>query len=234
LRKNKSAVAMIEVDQAVDCFNDITFFRRTEAGNFETPWLFFPVEDFNAHGFHFVRPKMSGKTLPMFDRTFDQLVYADSAFSSFCALNHLYITNEQNMREGAKDIYRYDIDDCINSIVAVLYTRHEDFDVNAIEMKLPFIKKKLSSDERALILHTYANVRAFLLERCPHLFPKKESEENLPPQSTGEMWLNLRYDLAETEAFKGFHTARNAMIYDVLDYLDKKAREVQHQKLKEP
>lgn len=226
LRKNKSVVAKIELEQAVDCFNDITFFRRTAKGSFQTPWYFFPVGNFNHSGVDFVRPEMSG-TLPMYNRSFDQLVYADAAFSNFCILNH-----EQH--SGVK----HELDDFINALIAVLYTQPKRFSIADMETKSKLVQQHLTVAERALILHTYANVRSYILDRCPHLFPPSvgpdEAEGYIEGVSTGEMWLNIRYDLAETEVFKGFDTARSAMIYDALDYLEKKARDVHEQKQKQP
>ena len=230
LRKNKSAVAKIELEQAVDCFNDIVFFRRTTKGSFRMPWYFFPVGDFKLHGQEFCRPDMSGE-LPMYNRSFDQLVYADSAFSAFCLLNNQY-SQTQDKQTGI------DMDQAVNALIAILYTRCRDFNPAEMDLKAKLVPIKLSMPQRTLILHTYANIRELIMDRLPNLFPKvaTEEDEDTDPviQVTGPMWMNLRYDLAETDAFKGFDTARNALIYDALDYLEKKAREANEHKKKEP
>ena len=214
LRKNSLLADKINVEQAVDCFNDITFFKRDDKGDFLTPWYFFPVDSFYAGRAKFHKPEMNG-TLPMYYRIFDQLVYADTAFSNFCVMSH-----------QANHQLSNDTDDSLNALIAVLYQTPQDFDINQLEAKALQVKNKLSPNKKALILHTYANVRKFITDRCPNLFPKKHGDnEPAAPQQTGPMWLNLRFDLAETEVFKGFDTARNALIYDALDYLDKKIKE---------
>lgn len=222
LQKN-NVVSKIELEQAVDCFHDIQFFRRDSKGAFKTPWHFFPIGNFWVDRIEFTRPEMNG-TLPMYNRCFDQLVYADSAFSSFCFLNYQY------RQAPSKDLAR-EMDESINGLIAALYVNPHDFDPAMLQVNSDLVSLKLNLSSRALILHTYANVRSFLVERCPNLFPRPEEDEydalvpESAPELTGPMWLNLRYDLAETEVFKGLETARKALIYDALDYLDKKALE---------
>jgi hypothetical protein len=225
LRKRQGLVAGLDLQQAVDCFNAITFFHRTDKGSFRTPWYFFPVFKFRIGRKTFHRPEMIGG-LPMYERSFDQLVYADSAYSNFCLLNHQYsITPDKKIQD--------EMETCINDMIAVLYTRPENFDPASVHEYSGSISKVLSAQQRAMILHTYANVRMFLVARCSNLFPQPPEEvEEVPaaPLQTGPMWMNLRYDLAETEVFKGFETARAALIYDALDYLDKKALEASKNK----
>jgi hypothetical protein len=229
LRKNKSVVAKIELDQAIDCFNDIKFFIRNSKGSFQTPWYFFPVPAFTVAKYYFEPPLMNGD-LPLYNRTFDQLVFAESAFSAFCVLHYQFKQSPNTQLEK-------DMESAVNSLIAVLY-QYTDFNVADIDEKAALIDKHLKPDQKALILHTYANVRDLIMKRCPTLFPKPLEDEEQPegqepeqvPVHTGEMWLNLRYDLAETEVFKGFDKARNALVYDALDYLEKKAKDALKQK----
>jgi hypothetical protein len=219
IRKNKSLVSKLNIEQAVDCFNDITFFKRNEKGEFLTPWYFFPVETFWAGRSKFVKPEMNGE-LPIYYRSLDQLIYADGAFSSFCVMSY-----------QADPKFASDMDDALNSMIAVLYQSPEDFNITKAEAMAAQIKKKLSPNKKALLLHTYANVRKFITDRYPNLFPRREDDgKEVIPQQTGPMWLNLRFDLAETEVFKGFDTARNSLFYDALDYLEKKLKEAPKQK----
>jgi hypothetical protein len=218
LRKNKALVSKLEVDQAVDIFNDIKFFQRKADGSFETPWLFFPVEGFTTNNFFFARPELNG-SLPMFNRSFQQLVYADSAFSGFCVLNHALSSGEGGVRLQLER----DMQEAIASLVAVLYTPKELFDVADMEVRARQVPLKLNRQKQELVLHTYANVRSFITSRCPNLFPSPLEEaqgEVEPPTFTGPMWMDLRYDLAKTEVFKGFKTANDAGIYDALDFLE--------------
>lgn len=223
LRKNKAAVEKIDVDQAVDCFNAIKFFERKINGEFVSPWLHFPIGGFDFHHKKFCAPEMNGN-LPMYNRTFDQLVYADSAFSTFCVMNYEF------QQTQSKDLAR-EMDDVVNGLIGILYNKPDDFDPVNMEKNARVVALHYNTPEKALILHTYANIRAFIIKRCANLFPQQEEDpyadpSNPPaPRQTGPMWMNLRYDLAETEAFKGLNTARNAWMYDALDYLDKKALE---------
>lgn len=226
LRKNKSAVAKINEEQAVDCFNDITFFNRNEKGEFITPWLFFPVGNFISNNEQFYRPELVGG-LPMFNIIFDQLVYADAAFSAFCVLNYQH-EREELLR--FKRQLQLDMDEAVNSLIAALYSHPQNFDVKKLEVLARLVPLKLTQDERSLILHTYANARAFITNRCPNLFPKQGEQEASEPVTTGEMWMHLRYELAETKAFSGFETARKTLIYDALDFMEKKALEQNQQK----
>jgi hypothetical protein len=222
LRKDKRKVAMIDEAQAVDCFNDIAFFRRNEHGEFVDPWLHFPIPGFHFESRVFRAPEKVGG-LPMYNLVFDQLVYADAAFSNFCVMNHEY------QKIYSKELKK-EMDENVNGLIGVLYTPPEAFDPVNIDMHANIVPLKLNASERALILHTYANIRSFIMDRCPNLFPRQAEAEDpevpaAAPVQTGPMWMNLRYDLAETEAFKGLTTARKALVYDALDYLDKKALE---------
>jgi len=222
LRKNRRAVAKLSLEQAVDVFNDLAFFKRDSAGNFVAPWLYFPIKDFKVKGHVFRRPEMNGN-LPMYDRMFDQLVYADSAFSQFCVLNYQYqqAPSQSLLREMGLSV---------DALIATLYQAPHQFDVIRLEETATLVGADMPIGHKAIILHSYANVRAFLMNRCYNLFPQpatQQREETTPnpPQQTGELWMNLRYDLAETDVFRGFETARRALIYDALDYLDKRAKE---------
>jgi len=212
LRKNNKLVAKLEVEQAVDIFNDINFFKRNPDGSFQTPWYFFPVEGFTIHDFYFARPELNG-TLPMFNRSFQQLVYADSAFSAFCVLN----------KKGEHK----DAEEAVANLVAVLYTPRELFDVGDMNVRAKNVTLKLNQQKQALVLHTYANFRSFITDRYPHMFPKPiptiDQPVNAEPVFTGTMWMNLRYDLAETIQFSGFKTASEAGICDALDFLEREA-----------
>jgi hypothetical protein len=221
LRRSNKLVSKIDVEQAVDCFNNITFFHRDKQGEFLTPWTHFPLGGFNFHLNTFRPPERNGM-LPMYNRTFDQLVYADSAFGQFCVMHY------EHQQTQSKALAR-DIEDTISGLIGILYTLPDDFDPVNLEVKARIVSLHFNTQQRALILHTYANIRKYIISRCPNLFPQPdEVDDNTPPpapRETGPMWMNLRYDLAETEAFKGLQVARRAWMYDALDYLDKKALE---------
>ena len=65
IRKSPLLVDKINVDQMVDCFNDLTFLKQ--------PWYFFP---------NFIRPTNAYHPDEYFhDRTFDHFIHADHEFS---------------------------------------------------------------------------------------------------------------------------------------------------------
>lgn len=219
LRKNKKLVSNIEVDQAVDCFNALDFLKRNDRGSFLIPWYHFPK----------VTNKLSTpsrSTPPLYYHTFEQLCYADSHFSAFCLLNYQY--NRASAKR--KEELLADMNDALNYLIAVIYIKPEDFTTQEMDKVAAYVKQRCPEIMRTLVLHTYANVRQYITDRCPTLFPKPlvvdENQTEEQPQHTGPMWQNLRYDLAKTEVFKGFNVASHARIYDALDFLEKEAIEV--------
>lgn len=208
LRVNKSAVARINEEQVVDCINDITFFRE--------PWYFFPP----------VAPGVfQAPDEYMHDRNFEQLVYADSAFTKYLKLEQ-DLKRAHPSQEGS-----FISSETMNEFIAILYTRPEDFRATEISDRARLMAG-LKDHEKAVIFHTYANVREYIVQRCPSLFPKSDNQSQAPVQVmyTGKLWRNLLFDFSETEAFKGFDRARTAYIYDALDYMEKKMRESMEQK----
>lgn len=209
LRKKKDAVSKINVDQVVDCINDINFFRE--------PWYFFPK---SAKGI-FQAPDEK-----MHDRNFEQLVYADSAFTKFLIMD----------REKDPTAVRI-----LDELIAILYNDPEEFKPEHISDRAKLVAD-LQDHQKALILATYAHIREYIVERCPNLFPKPNTSPAGEPdqsegqiegvQHTGPMWRKLLYCFAETEAFKGYDRARTAKIYDALDYLEQKTIEASELKPK--
>jgi hypothetical protein len=189
LRIDKSAVSRISVEQVVDCINDLTFFRN--------PWYFFP----SCSNAYFESPDEY-----MHDRTIEQLMYADSAYTKYLVL-------QWSVKQGAI-ISEKELNAYLDELITVIYTAESQFD-------------------SAIILHTYANIREYIVKRYPNLFPKTEStgKEEQPPVHTGPMWRDLIFDFSETEAFKGFDKARQARIYTALDYLEKKTKDAKELKL---
>lgn len=204
LRRNKRLVEKITVDQAVDCLNDLKFIHE--------PWYHFPPGESS----RFVAPDEY-----MRDRTFDQFIYADAQFSKFCVLDY------QGKQSGKADEVQMNL--AINKLIGILYTAPERFDAREIHNRACTVDQKMTQEEKAVVLHTFANVREYIVkQRCPTLFPTSSNdamETKSAPVYTGKMWLNLRYDLSETPSFQGLETAKKAWVYDALDLLEKKALE---------
>lgn len=206
LRKNKSAVAKITEEQVVDCIHDLTFIRE--------PWYFFPASGNTM----FVAPDEY-----MHDRTIEQFAYADSAFTK-------YLKMEEQFRMAHPPVDgNYMSIATLNEFIAILYTPADQFQPKDIGARGKLVAG-LSESVKALVFHTYANIREYAMKRCPTLFPKSESKGPAEVVYTGKMWRDLLFDFSETEAFKGYDQARNASMYDALDYLEKKTHEAQQQK----
>lgn len=204
LRKNKSLVAKINEEQAVDCLNDLKFIQE--------PWYHFPPGD---KGFQ--EPDEY-----MHNRTFNQFVYADAEFTKFCVLDY---QGKESRKPDEMQLNR-----AINKMIGILYTAPERFDERKILSRAGTVDQKMTPAEKAVVLHTYANVREYIVkERCPNLFPSSSGDGPAKPVYTGKMWLNLRYDLSETPSFQGLDAAKNAWLYDAMDLLEKKALEIAKQ-----
>lgn len=210
LRKDTSAVAKINEEQVVDCINDIKFFR--------TPWYFFPPG----------RGVFQAPDEYMHNRTFEQLVYADSAFTKYLKLEE-DLKNAHPPQNGS-----FVSEAAFNEFVAILYTPAETFNSKDID-RLSKLARQLKDYEKSLILHTYANIREYVTKRCPTLFPKPAGGDaaNQKVVHSGPMWQALLFDFAETEAFKGYDRARTAYIYDALDYLERKMKQSIEQRSKQ-
>ena len=83
--------------------------------------------------------------------------------------------------------------------------------------------------QKELIVEAYANTRDALIRRCPTFWPQRDEEDPAaagPSEATGPLWHNLHYDVAmKSEAFKGFDSVDEANLYDLIDYLEKEAKE---------
>ncbi len=203
LRKDKKAVSKIDVQQAVDCINDLTFINK--------PWF----------DFIDVKPGYLKKPDDYFTNiTYAQFAHADRCFSKF-------LIEAYNKRDGIE---------YINLLCACLYVT--PFKETELEDHAAEIREQLSIAERSVIFYTYANIREFLVNKYPALFPKppvvedddKQEPKKVKPVDTGPMWQNLWYDLAETPVFQGFENAGKANVYIALDYLEKKQIEILNQK----
>lgn len=203
-RKNKRLVAKINVDQAVDIYNDLQFLNH--------PWTYFPLKRLTTR--HYL---LSAPDERMHDRSFDHFIYADNEFTTYLAL--------EQMRPGDKPNKVY-----LSRLAATLYTRPDidiHFNPDTIEPRAALLEKSIQPWQQSLILHTYANIRKSITARCPVLFnappegTEPPPEDNIKPiKPTGPMWLKLKYRLAETPAFQGYQVAARAPLYTALDYLE--------------
>jgi len=187
------------------CKNIKTFKRLTPGQIYDCfPLLDFIYEDTTTFVVRAVRIDQRTLGAPdpeLKNLSFYELIIADSDFSKFIISKNIQY---------------------LDHLIATLYTRE-------VEM----VTRMQSIEVKEAIMINYAACRNYFTARCPNLFPKQQKDDNDPPgppSYTGEMWLNLLYDLAETPAYQGIENAKKANAYEALDYLEKKAREMKNLK----
>lgn len=191
-------------EQIRDIYHDINLFEKM--------WYSFHVTWINTR-----RAKLFAPENKLADFTFLQLIWADAEYSKFLVLAH----------QGSEEA-----EHALNRFISVLYSpKHEGkkelFTEEVMEEFAGILPAELTFQLKYLILRTYGNCRAFIMQRCEHLFPQSHNADGEPgtPQYTGKMWKDLLYDLADTPAFSGYDRAANTNIYKALDYLEKRAKE---------
>jgi len=190
---------MLSPEQLLDISEDLSFID-TPVYKFHIPWIRTKAGTLKA----------PGENLNTF--TFYQLIKADAEYSKL-----LILTSELKQEQFHS----------INRLISIIYQpEHYQFDEDLIEISAGSLPARLTFDLKYLILHTYASCRRYIVDqRCPDLFNKgDESSEKI--EYTGKMWQDLLFDLSETPAFNGLETAKNARIFNALDYLEKKVKEI--------
>jgi hypothetical protein len=211
IRKNKALVAKINVEQAVDCINDMSFMHQ--------PWYFFP----EVGGY---QPAAYLK-----NHTFIQLFYMDSLFSQY----HVQDYRDRNALPTLHPSVMAHA--FLDEMIGVIYTPPAEFDEARVEEHGKRMSDILTDAQRMVILHAYGNVKEFIIGNCPLLFPQHEEEVTTvkkPPAETEPMWKQLLFDLSETPAYQGIANAKRAPMYEALDYLEKKHKELLDLKSKNP
>lgn len=171
------------------------------------PFLHFFTTHFKSNGRMMVAPDER-----MGDITFQNFYYADAAYSKVGILHHS----------------QQDAEEAINTFIATLYLPHNG------TKRVAFDKEEVlryANDipllpyQKNMILRSYGHIKNYIVnQRCPLVFdiPEEVEAEAIIPQHTGKMWLNIHYNIAESEAFRGFKTTADAGLYEVLDYLQYK------------
>lgn len=199
LRKNKALVNKINVDQAVDIFNDLNFMK--------VPWYYFP--HLMSNKLALVRPDDK-----MARSSFDQFIYADNEFSSYLV-----------KRDQSYCLVKQDTS-YLNRLVVTLYPLlgDEHFDPETVEGRAAAIAGHLKPWQLNLIFFTFAQIRAHVMTRCKTLLPKSPApplgEPAEPPVATGAMWYRIKHQAARTLVFGTFEQTGRANMYSVLDHLE--------------
>lgn len=162
LRKAPFLVDKITVDQALDCLNELTFFRQ--------PWHDFPP----------IHDKFSHPDEFMHNRTFDHFIYADHEFSQITM--HAEPTTQSLAKLAA----------CLYNVPGQIH-----FNEDAFPERAKIIERECKEWQLQLVMHTYANVREWIVERCKTLLPAGSSETVHKPSATGPMWKELKQRTAE-------------------------------------
>lgn len=149
----------------------------------------------------------------MSNTTFGQFKYADNEFTKMVTYREMGEDEKVNLQ--------------VDRLVATLYLPEgETFNKDNTEALAKAISTSLFAWQKALVVEAYANIRNKVIDRCPTFWPRPEAKEGdfAPAAPTGPMWHKLHFDLAHSEAFKGFKTVNEANMYDVFDYLEETAQ----------
>ncbi|HMG90759.1 MAG TPA: hypothetical protein VK589_11890 [Chryseolinea sp.] len=216
LRKNEGLVSKINVEQAVDCINDLEFIHQK--------WFTFPEIKFSDSTF--CNPPTHLK-----NHTLGQLYWIDSLFSKF--LMQEYYDGRAHPPQTPSTMAEMFLDE----MIAVIYTHPDQFDEKVITERGKEIGRIINNDYRVCMLYGYANVKEFILAEFPLTFPRLEDEDetqnpvsNKPPVDSEPMWQNILFDLSESPAYPGMDRAKKAPMYEALNYLEKKHKELQRKK----
>jgi hypothetical protein len=203
LIKNSKLVDKINEAQVVDCFNELkeTFLSK--------PFYHFP----DLKGWQKPDEKMARCS-------FNQFIFADNEFSTYLAL-------------AQKDIDKAQI--YLKRLAVTLYKKKPFYKRKAAE---PWDKElvadqaerlKAKPHELLLIFFTFSHVREFVVKRCKQLLPatppSAATDEPNVIVPTGSMWHEIMHAAARTLVFGTFAELGHANMYDVLDHLEKIARD---------
>lgn len=171
-------------------------------------------------GDQLIAPEYKSGKVPFGEVTFDQWKIIDGKFTKFLCLAHQKNAQEARVELGKflSAIYSPKLPS-IGGAGGGLMWSEENLENSG------YILRTLQSWQIDLILETYGHIRNYVIQRYPHVFPTPPLEgtgEESSPVYSGQMWQSMHYDVADTEAFKGYELAGKSRMHDVLGYLDKK------------
>lgn len=190
LRKNKSLVNKINVEQAVDIFNDLAFLKQ--------PWYYFPQ----------LKNKRLAMMTPdekMARSSFDQFIYADNEFSSYLAqqdpnlLNRLVVTLYPLLGDEYFD------PETVEERAAAISGMLEPWQLNQVFFTFAQIRE-----------HVMKRCKT-LLPPPPKPHPDDLPTGTV---NTGPMWYRIKHQAARTLVFGTFQETGRANMYSVLDHLE--------------
>lgn len=117
----------------------------------------------------------------MHNRTFDHFIYADHEFSKITLMAD---PDTQSMARLAACLYDL--------------PKQAHFDEDVISERAWLFDRECSNHQLAAVLYTYANVRAWVVDRCKNLFPTASgTSDKSASEPTGGMWKDLKQRTAE-------------------------------------
>lgn len=208
LCKNKKIFKKLTGPQLLDLFKIADFITRPDPD--------FHVKKLKIKTKLFYRNYFS-PDFQMKDSTFYEFIKADTYFS-----RHIITGSESQLDLMIAVLYRP---------VEMWSRKKKKFDDNNVEDKAKRISS-ISPALKAAIFFDYSICRTEIIKSCPNLFPaplnKKSDddvEENGGCKDMGPVWLDILTDAGEMPYFKGNEGVKEANVYEVLYYLDKKAKE---------
>lgn len=195
IRKNKMLAGKINVEQAVDIYNSLSFLNE--------PWYHFPA--------------LVNKVLPLITPTekltrisFDQFIYADNEFTSY-VIDH----DEKFLRRLIVTLYLLPDEEFFDK---------EKVEARADALKGKLKEWQLMqvfftfAQMRGFIMD---RCKALL----PKPAKKANEETEDPARSTGPMWYKIKHYAASTLVFGTFDELGESNMYSVLDHLEHIAQE---------
>jgi len=136
--------------------------------------------------------------------TFDHFIYADGEFTS-------YLVN-------------FD-DKYLRKLVVTLYRETKGEHFYRDEVNFRAAKLEIKAWQLQLVFFTFSHVRQFIVKRCKNLLPSRPAEGNEKPKCSFPMWDDVKHSAVRTLVFGDFTAIGRANVYDVLDHLEKIAKE---------
>lgn len=190
LRKNKHLVDKINVAQAVDIFNDLSFLKD--------PWYYFP--HLENKKIPLVRPDEK-----MARSSFDQFIYADNEFS-----NYLINQDAKYLNRLVVTLYPIVGDEFFDKETVEERTAAITGHLKPWQLNLVFFT----------FAHVRGNVMKRCKTLLPPPARPLPGEDPEPPVATGPMWYRIKHQAARTLVFGSFDQTGRANMYSVLDHLE--------------
>lgn len=190
LRKNKSLVNKVTVEQAVDIFNDLSFLKD--------PWYYFPP-------LHTKRSALKAPDDKMARSSFDEFIYADNEFSNYIAkqepvyLHRLVVTLYRHSSEWYFD------PETVNVRAAEITGKLKPYQLNQVFFTFGQVRGHIMKRCKTLL---------------PPAPKQDPDDLPIGPVNTGPMWYRIKHQAARTLVFGTFQETGRANMYSVLDHLE--------------